>query len=524
MANTYFNKHRIAKNSVLLALRMLFTMWIHLYITRLVLQNLGIEDYGTYGIVGGVVSMFAVFGGGLTNAVNRFLAYELGRNGSNIHKTFCCCMNVVAIFAVLSFLLLESVGLWFLNNKIQIPDRSIVAANWVFQFSIITCVINLISIPYNALIIAHEKMSAFAYISILQVLLNLLAVYFIGFLASDRLLYYGLFLAIISISIRTIYQLYCRHKFKESKYRFVIDKEHMLEIGKFTGYSLLDGILVLLFSQGFNILLNINFGVVMNGVFAIATQVRTSVLSFSQNVQKAIEPQIIKTYSNGEEKKTIKLIYEGSRMQIYLLSFLVIPIWIRCGQILCLWLGNVPDGTAIYVNIFLFISIIYAVTCPVITGALATGNIKKFLLVTDFIYVMALISLYIIPHITNVTAFFFAVSLLFIEICVAVYRIYIFSKISSFSLIRFVLSCIFQPMLIIFIVYCIISFIDNYFGYNIAGLVGVITISFMLSILMILIMGLNNYERKMLLRTCTNIISRLNGKQTSETRLSDNDT
>lgn len=509
MADTNFSKQRIAKNSVLLALRMLFTMWINLYITRLVLQNLGIEDYGTYGIVGGVVSMFAVFGGGLTNAINRFLAYELGRNSSDIQKTFCCCMNIVAVFAFFSFLLLESIGLWFLNNKIQIPERSIVAANWVFQFSIITCVINLISIPYNALIIAHEKMSAFAYISIFQVLLNLLAVYSIGFLTSNRLLYYGLFLAAISISIRTIYQLYCRHKFKESKYRLIIDKSLMVEIGKFTGYSLLDGILVLLFSQGFNILLNINFGVVMNGIFAIATQVRTSVLSFSQNVQKAIEPPIIKTYSNGDEKKTINLIYEGSRMQIYLLSFLVIPIWIRCGQILSLWLGNVPDGTSLYVNIFLFISIIYAITCPIITGALATGKIKRFLLVADCIYIIALVSLCIIPHVIKSTALLFAMILLLTETSVALYRIYAFSKISLFSLKRFVLSCIFQPMLVIITIFCIMSFIDDYFTYNLTGLICFVATSCILSVLVMSTIGLNDYEKVMLLKTYTRLISRI---------------
>lgn len=509
MSDTCFNKKRIAKNSATLALRMLFTMWINLYITRLVLQNLGIEDYGTYGIVGGVVSMFAVFGGGLTNAVNRFLAYELGNNGTDIQKTFCSCMNVVAVFAVVSFLLLESIGLWFLNNKIQIPERNIVAANWVFQFSIITCVINLISIPYNALIIAHEKMNAFAYISIFQVLMNLLAVYSIGLLTSDRLLYYGLFLAVISISIRTIYQLYCRLYFKESKYRPIIDKAHMLEIGKFTGYSLIDGILVLLFSQGFNILLNINFGVVMNGVFAIATQVRTSVLSFSQNVQKAIEPQIIKTYSNGEKDKSIKLIYEGSRMQVYLLTFLVIPIWIRCEQIITLWLGVVPDGAAIYVNIFLFISIIYAITCPVITGALATGNIKKFLLVADSIYVIALFLLYIIPHIVDTTALSFAASLLFVETCVALYRIHAFSKISLLSLKKFGWSCVFQPMFVIITIYCLMSFISKNFAYNLTGLIGFVTTSCVLSALIMLTIGLNNYERRMILKTYTNLKIRI---------------
>lgn len=509
MTETNFNKQRIAKNTAVLALRMLFTMWINLYITRLVLQNLGIEDYGTYGIVGGVISMFAIFGGGLTNAINRFMAFELGKNESNIQKTFCSCMNVVFIFALLSFILLESIGLWFLNNKIQIPERSIIAANWVFQFSIITCVVNLISIPYNALIIAHERMNAFAYISIFQVLMNLAAVYAIGFINHNRLFFYGLFLATVSVGIRLTYQIYCRHNFKESKFRLIIDRSHMSEIGKFTGYSLLDGIMVMLFAQGFNVLLNINFGVVMNGIFSIATQVRTSALAFSQNVQKAIEPQIIKTYSNGETDKSLKLIYEGSRMQIYLLAFIAVPIWVRCNQILSLWLGDVPEGTALYVSIFLFISMIYAITCPVITGALATGNIKRFLLVADFIYIIAIGLLYIILHLTNTTSQSFAVFLLSIETAVALYRIYAFSKISSLSLRKFAWACIFQPILVIAAAYYSISLVNSYFRYNLTGLIEVVIASCIILSLIILFTGLNNYERKIILKMFNNIKLRI---------------
>lgn len=505
MAETNFNKQRIAKNTAILALRMLFTMWINLYITRLVLQNLGIEDYGTYGIVGGVVSMFAIFGGGLTNAINRFMAFELGKNESNIQKTFCSCMNVVFIFALLSFIMLESIGLWFLNNKIQIPERSIIAANWVFQFSIITCVVNLISIPYNAMIIAYEKMNAFAYISIFQVLMNLLAVYAIGLLNHDRLFFYGLFLATVSVGIRLTYQIYCRHNFKESKFRLIIDRSNMSEIGKFTGYSLLDGIIVMLFVQGFNVLLNINFGVVMNGIFSIATHVKTSVFAFFQNVQKAIEPQIIKTYSNGEIDKSLKLIYEGSRMQIYLLAFIAVPVWVRCEQILSLWLGGVPENTDLYVNIFMFISMIYAIMGPVITGALATGNIKKFLLVADLIFMIALVILYIAPHITPLTPLSFASSLIIIETVVNSYRIYAFSQISSFSLIKFIQSCVLQPMLVITISYYLVSFIAHYIEYSLAGLLGMLIISSIILSLIILAGGLNNYERKSLLRTLNNL-------------------
>lgn len=501
MAETNFNKQRIAKNTTILALRMLFTMWINLYITRLVLQNLGIEDYGTYGIVGGVVTMFTIFSKGLANAVNRFITYELGRTGSDIQKTFCCCVNIVFIFAILSFIIFESIGVWFLNNKINIPEESISSANWVFQFSIITCIVNMISIPYNALIIAHEKMNAFAYISIIQVLLNLAAAYIIGLQTSDRLLFYGLYLAVVSISIRIIYQSYCRRKFQESKYKLIIDKAHMMEIGKFTGYSMLDGILVLTFSQGFNILLNMNFGVAMNGVFTIATQVRNSTLAFSQNVQKAIEPQIIKTYSNREYNKSIRLIVEGSRMQAYLLMLFAIPIWVRSKQILSLWLDNVPVNTETYVGIFICVSIIYAITCPVITGALATGKIKNFLIGADFIYILSICILYIISYLMNVTPILFALLFLLSEIIIALYRFFSFSRISSFSFSRFMISGVAQPVISIVVIYYIMVFINSYFEYNLFGLIKFVTVSWIITVLTILTIGLNTYEKKFLLKT-----------------------
>lgn len=211
-----FNKNRLAKNTILLYVRMLFTMWLNLYTTRLTLANLGVEDMGVYGVVGSVVSMFAVFSGGIGNAVQRFLTYEIGREGGDPNRVFCSCLNVIFILSFVIFILLEVGGVWFLNNKVNIPDESMEAAKWVFQLSVLTCMINLISIPYNSLIVAHEKMDAFAVISILQVVLTCASAYCLSYFTDGRLLIYAILMAFISILIRIIYQIYCHRKFSGS--------------------------------------------------------------------------------------------------------------------------------------------------------------------------------------------------------------------------------------------------------------------------------------------------------------------
>lgn len=216
-----FDKKRVIKNSGLLYVRMLFTMWLNLWTTRLVLANLGVEDLGVYGVVGSIVSMFTVLTGGVTSAVQRFITYEMGRNNGNVGSVFCTSLNVIFILSVIMLVLLETVGMWFLNNKIEIPMQSMQAAQWVFHLSVVTCIVNVISVPHNALIIAHERINAFAAISILQVVLSCMAAYSLSYF-SHRLLLYAVMMAAIGIFIRLVYQWYCIRHFPESKYHLVI--------------------------------------------------------------------------------------------------------------------------------------------------------------------------------------------------------------------------------------------------------------------------------------------------------------
>ena len=263
-----FNKNRIIKNSLLLYVRMLFTMWLNLWTTRLVLANLGVEDMGVYGVVGSIVGLATVFTGGVTNAVQRFITFESGKTDGNTNLVFCTSLNVIFLLSVVVFILLESVGVYMLYYSVNIPANSMNAASWVLQLSILTCVVNLISIPYNALVIAHERMNAFAVISILQVVLTFCAVYTLSWF-DNRLLVYGIMMATVSIIIRIFYQIYCHYKFDESRYHFIIDKEQLKQLGKFTGVSTASGAIQIVSSQGIIFVINWTFGVAINAVYNI---------------------------------------------------------------------------------------------------------------------------------------------------------------------------------------------------------------------------------------------------------------
>lgn len=384
-----FNKNRIVKNSLLLYVRMLFTMWLNLWTTRLVLANLGVEDMGVYGVVGSIVGLATVFTGGVTNAVQRFITFESGKTDGNTNLVFCTSLNVIFLLSVVVFILLESVGVYMLYYSVNIPANSMNAASWVLQLSILTCVVNLISIPYNALVIAHERMNAFAVISILQVVLTFCAVYTLSWF-DNRLLVYGIMMATVSIIIRIFYQIYCHYKFDESRYHFIIDKEQLKQLGKFTGVSTASGAIQIVSSQGIIFVINWTFGVAINAVYNISLQLKNSILSFALNLFKAISPQITKTYANNEIETHRKIVYSGSKMEAYLIFFIMIPFLFRTEFIMHMWLGKVPSYAVEFAMCAVFISLTYALFEPIRTSVLATNKITKFMIVPEFFYLLVM--------------------------------------------------------------------------------------------------------------------------------------
>lgn len=507
-----FNKNRILKNSLLLYVRMLFTMWINLYTTRLVLQNLGVEDMGVYGVVGSIVSIFSVFTGGVTSAVQRFITFEAGLKEGNVNKVFCSSLNVIFILAGILLIILESVGLWFFYTKINIPEASKGAAFWVFQFSILTCLINLVSIPYNALIIAKEKMNAFAFISIIQVILNCMAAYFISFF-NDRLLWYALFMLLASFIVRLTYQGYCRIHFPESQYHRGIDKVLLKEIGKYTGVSTTSGVLQMISGQGLTLVINWTSGVALNAVYNIALQLKNSILSFAMNLFKAIAPQITKTYANGEMEHYKTLVYTGSKLEIFLIYFIMIPFLFRTEYIMTLWLGNsLPPYTVEFAKCIVFISLLYAAFEPIRTAVLATNKIKNFMLIPESFCLLVLPISYLCYYYTQ-SPIWLIVSIITMDILTALIRVYFAVRVTVLQ-IKELIEKILMPVTFVAVISSVICyFLHLVCSNNLLGMCLLLIVNSFLSLIVIYLMGLTNLERNLINKLTFQIIKNKLNKQ-----------
>lgn len=491
---TNYNRKRIINNTILLYLRMLFTMWLNLYTTRLVLANLGVEDMGVYGVVGSITSMFTIFVSGITNTIQRFITFELGKEKGNINSVFCSSINILLICSFILFLLLEIVGVWILYNKINIPLHSINTAFWVFQLSVLTCIVNILSIPYNALIIAYEKMNAFAFISIIQVIITCASAYLLSFINDNRLLCYSIFMTAVSILIRLIYQIYCHFKFKDIKYVLLIDKKLIKEIGKYAGVSTISSILELISNQGITFVINWTFGVTINAVYNIALQLKNSILSFALNLLKAISPQITKTYASGEIQTHKKLVYSGSKMETFLIFIIMIPFLFKTEYIMKLWLGNIPDYTIQFVQSTVFISLTYSAFEPIRTSVLATGKILKFMILPNCFYIFVLPLSYLVSKLFN-NPTYMIITIVCMDILTCALRVYLASKMTFFNITEFVknilLPCIKVGSISSFICYLLTIFIAN----NILGLFLLVLTNSFLLIIVIYFFGMNTQEK-----------------------------
>jgi O-antigen/teichoic acid export membrane protein len=386
------NNKRIAKNTLLLYIRMFFTMAISLYTSRIILSTLGISDFGLYSVVGGVVSSFIFLNGAMASSTQRYLTFELEKGDiQKLREVFSISLIFHFSIAILLFVLAETVGLWFLINKMTIPENRRTAAMWVYQFSILNVLIIIISVPYNALIIANEKMKAFAYISVLEVVLKLAIVFLLGFLEYDKLIVYAMLYFSLQLVIRFVYGRYCRLNFPETKFEYKkYDVVFMKEMGAFAGWHLIGNFSAMTFTQGVNILLNIFYGPVLNAARGIAVQVQGVISQFFVNFQMALNPQITKSYAADNHQYMYSLIYGSSKFTFYLLLLLCLPLYIETEYVLSLWLKEVPPNTVIFLRLILVSAIIDAVANPLIISAMATGKVKKFEIVIGLILLLIL--------------------------------------------------------------------------------------------------------------------------------------
>ncbi len=318
MSSIVENNRRIAKNTFILYLRTIMILGTSLYTSRIILSIIGIENFGIYNIVGGFVAVFSIISATMVASTQRYLTYELGKKDNHSQEFFGVAMNIHIGIGIILLLLFETIGLWFLNSRLNIAQDRIVAANWLYQCSIFTFLINVVSAPYLAIIISHEKMKAFAYINVIEVSLKLLIVYLLLLFSMDRLILYGIFLLFVSIFVRFIYALYCNAHFKESEYIWVKDTRYYKEMIRFAGLNFFGACSAILSSQGVNILLNLFFGVTVNAARGIALQVEAAITKFVNDFTTALNPQITKSYAAGDIEYMMELTYRGSKFSFFL--------------------------------------------------------------------------------------------------------------------------------------------------------------------------------------------------------------
>ena len=383
------NNKRIAKNTLLLYLRMIFTMLISLYTSRVILNTLGIEDYGIYNVVGGVVTMLSILSNSMSRAVSRFLTFELGKGDElKLKKIFSTSILIHLGLAFIILIFAETIGVWFLNHKLDIPEERMEAANWVLQSAILIFSVNIVSVPYNAAIIAHEHMKAFAYISIIEATFKLTIVFLITVLPFDSLIAYSILLAIVSILTRILYGIYCKRNFNECKHTSYFDKSLLKEMFSFAGWTFIGSSALLLRNEGVNILTNIYFGLTVNAARGIANQVNNAVGNFVTNFMTAINPQITKSYASNNYNYMINLIQQGARLSYYLLLLLSMTVLIETKELLSFWLETVPEHTVNFVRLILLLTLSESIHNPLYTAMMASGNIRTYQLVVGTIYAL----------------------------------------------------------------------------------------------------------------------------------------
>lgn len=416
MSNISANNKRIAKNTLYLYGRMFISLALSLITGRVVLQTLGVEDYGINAVVGSVIGMFAVIQTSMIGATSRFITFEMGKgDDTRLKETFSTTLTVHIIIAIILFVVLETIGLWFLNNKLVIPENRMFAANCIYQLSIISTMLGITQTPYSSTLVAHEKMDVYAYFDILNTLLKLVIIYVLLIGNMDKLILYGILTFCVSTFMLFLNRVYCIKHFPETRYTFVWRKDLLKPIISFSGWDVFGNVAVMARSQGVTMLLNMFFGPVMNAAAGIANSVTAITGGFTSNIIMAVRPQLIKRYANGEYDSMMQLAHQGITLSFVLMTYITVPLMSEIHFVLKLWLGIVPDYACIFTNLILIFNIVGCISSVVITIIQATGYIKKSNIINGILYIFVIPITYIayqngapvwIPFAYNALVFF----------------------------------------------------------------------------------------------------------------------
>ena len=490
------NKKRIAKNTFMLYIRMLFLMIVNLYTSRVILQALGVEDYGVYNAIAGFIAMFSMVSSAIAGAISRFITFVLGQGDKDkLKKVFSTAIIIQLTLAAIVVVLVEVVGVWFLNTHMTIPDGREVAANWVLQFALVTFVLNLWSTPYNAALIAHEKMAAFAYIGIFEGVANLIIAFMVMYSPFDRLIVYGAFICLIALITRMIYNGYCKKHFDECIFKWTFDYNLFKEMFSFAGWNFIGSISGLLRDQGINILFNVFCGPIINAARGLAIQVQTAVFKFSSNFYVAVQPQITKSYASDNVDESHDLVLRSSRFAFLLLTALIVPLITETDFILQLWLKEVPAHTTAFVQIILLCTLIDSLSTPLIYLMLATGNIKRYQIVVglfNFInFPVAWIILYCggSPELAQLSIIFFSLGALIL-------RISMLRPLTHFPVRDFMVSTVSRCLFIVTICFIVSLTISQKMDNGLSRFILNFSVTELTLGILLLTIGLNTGEKK----------------------------
>lgn len=494
------NNKRIAKNTIALYIRTLITLAVGLFTSRVVLNVLGVDNFGIYNVVGGVVGMFNIVTTSLSQSISRYLTFELGRNNKErLRIIFCTSVNIQILMSLVIVILAEAIGVWFLNNKMNIPIERLYAANWVFQFSILAFIVNLISVPYNAALIAHEKMKAFAYVSILEALMKLVIAYLLYVSFMDKLITYAFLLLMVSVIIRIVYGQYCKRNFEECKYSFVFNKKLFSDMSKFAGWNFLASTAYIFNTQGINIISNMFFGVAINAARGIATQVDGITRNFVCNFTTAIRPQIVKSYSVGNTKYMNRLVCSGAKYSYFLMLFFALPFMFEAETILQVWLKLVPDYSPTFIRLTMIVSLVWLLGDTMYTSIMAIGKLKKYMIYETCITCLVFPASYFAFYV-NMSPESAYIIYAFAYILLLLLRLWYLKRVEHFP-IGFFLKAVIYPVVLSSLVACIAPLTYKCFFYDGSIVSFIISIcvcvcSFIISVFFV---GLSYEERALII-------------------------
>lgn len=462
MSQATDNNKRIVKNTLFLYVRMLITLVVGLYTSRVVLNTLGVENYGIYNIVGGVVALFGFLNSTMSGATQRFFTAAIGKNDKNqMSIVFRSAIQIHALVSLFVLILSETVGVWILYNKLNIPIDRYDSAMWVLQCSVLSSIVMIMSVPYNAAIIAHEKMGAFAYISILEVTLKLIVVFALLLFGVDKLKLYATLMLCTQIIIRIVYSMYCKRNFPEARYKHVIDKSTFKEMSSFAGWDLYGNLCVIGKTQGLNFLLNIFFGTVLNAAAGIANQVTGIIMQFASNVIMAIRPQIMICCVQKKYGRMNYLINRGSLFIYLLILMLASPFLIDCYYVLNLWLGLVPDYAVPLCRISLLYGMLTIINSTVLAGIHATGKIKKISFISGTIQFLVVIFTYAAFKMGAEPYWAYGISTIILLITLVVNGVIFHSLVNDFYLYKY-LKLVLQVVCMTILYLTTLSYFSNF--------------------------------------------------------------